>query len=128
MADESKRELIQLARQHADDTRPRQRGGKWSWTEALGRAPWGKGRPEEHEEAFRRAYAERLVELGLALPVGRSRTSGPSGKNPLTEVKLRGEKRETDRWTEAAAALGVDRNTFLRRAANELTERVLRGK
>jgi hypothetical protein len=72
------RYLPSLARQYADAVRPRKRGGKWTWTDAMARAPWDASIPAEHEATFRRAYAERLVELGLALPVGRSRTSGPS--------------------------------------------------
>lgn len=68
--------LPNLARQHAESVRPRKRGGKWSWTDARARAPWSRELPAEHEDAFRDAYAGRLVELGLALPLRRSRTSG----------------------------------------------------
>lgn len=52
------------------------------------------------------------------------RRGGPSGQNQLSEVKLRAEDDEIDRWTEAASKLGIDRNSFLRRAANELSDGV----
>lgn len=112
-----------LARAEAD--RARQTKEPVTWSGAIAKAPWSRQLPPEYEMPFRRAYAERLVERGLALPVGRSRTSGASGKNTLTEVKLRGELAETERWRAAAQRSGTDRNTFLRRAANQLADEIL---
>lgn len=114
-----------LARAYADKARAPKNAGKLTWTEALAKAPWSSRFPAEQEEAFRRAYAERLVERKLALPVGRSRTSGPSGENRLTQVALRADPSDIARWDEAARSAGLDRNSFLRRAAGELADRVL---
>lgn len=54
------------------------------------------------------------------------RASGPSGKNQLCDVKLRAEEDEIDDWTRAAEVSGMDRNSFLRLAANERAARILR--
>lgn len=53
------------------------------------------------------------------------RRGGPSGVNTLTEVKLRADDEEIEIWKTAAKRLGVNRNTFLRRAANQLSDEVL---
>lgn len=50
--------------------------------------------------------------------------SGKSGKNQLTEVKLRAEDDEIELWEVAASRAGIDRNTFLRAAANQFAETV----
>ncbi len=51
--------------------------------------------------------------------------SGASGKNLLTEVKLRAEDDEIEAWDDAARKLGVTRTAFLRTAANSLADDTL---
>lgn len=53
-------------------------------------------------------------------------SSGPSGKNQLHDVKLRAEEDEIEDWNRAAQASSMDRNSFLRLAANERAARILR--
>jgi hypothetical protein len=103
--------LPNLARKHADEARPR-KSGKWLWTEAMDRAPWSKTLPTEHETAFRRAYAERLVERGLALPAGRSRVSG---KTDLKPCKVYLSSEEFELTSEIAKAAGLSWSTWARR-------------
>lgn len=58
-------------------------------------------------------------------PKRTSGPSGPSGKHVKSEVKLRADEDEIEIWTRAAEAGDMDRNSFLRRAANELAKRIL---
>lgn len=53
------------------------------------------------------------------------RRGGASGKNLLTEVKLRAEDDEIELWDVAAERSGVDRNKFIRLAANQLAESLM---
>jgi hypothetical protein len=108
-------DAVTLAHQFAEATRPRQRGGPWTFTEAMARAPWGSARADidgEHESDFRRAYAEQLVERGLALRVGRSRTSGPAvseesrSERGQGRVNLRLSQRALEKLARLATAAG----------------------
>ncbi len=107
--------LPDLARKYADDTRPRKRGGPWSWTDAMARAPWSVKLPADHELEFRRAYAERLVERGLALRVGRSRTSGPSGETDLERCIVYLSAAERNATRALADAAGLSWSSWARR-------------
>lgn len=61
------------------------------------------------------AYADRLIERGLALPSSTGR-SGPSGRTLLPSVLVTSvspEQRAT--WDAAAKRAGLDRSTWIRR-------------
>lgn len=107
--------LSLLARGYADKARVPKATGKLTWTEALAKAPWSGKLPAEQEEPFRRAYAERLVERGLALPVGRSRTSGPSGETDLERCIVYLSTEERDSTRALAKAAGVSWSAWARR-------------
>lgn len=72
-----------LARSEAD--RARKTKKPISWSAALNKAPWSDTLPAAWEAGFRRSYAKRLVELGLALPAAKSGTT--SGKGGRTDLK-----------------------------------------
>lgn len=86
--------------------------------EALAEAPWAE---EYREHCTRRewsaAYADRLIERGLALPTseGRSGPSGPSGKAlhpPILITGVNPERRAA--WDRAAQAAGLSRSEWAR--------------
>lgn len=53
------------------------------------------------------------------------RKGDKSGKHTQTQVNLRADDDEVERWTLAAARSRMDRNSFLRFAARQLADRVL---
>ncbi len=74
-----------LARGFADKRRPVKE--PLTWSAALDAAPWSGKLPAAWEAPFRRAYAERLVERGLALPAAKAgTTSGKGGKTDLVRL------------------------------------------
>jgi hypothetical protein len=98
--------------------RRRARRAPLSRREALREAPWV---PEMalsgvHEHAFRAAYADRLIERGLALPSSTGR-SGPSGQHAQPRMVLSVSEEQRARWREAAEREGVTLSEWIRRAA-----------
>lgn len=92
-----------------------------TWSEALADAPWEKeGLLLPWEDTYRRAYAMRLVERGLAseaAPTGR--TSGPSGESTLARRTLRCSEEEFAEHDRRAAAAGIPWSTWVRRKLAE---------
>ena len=105
---------LNLARQAADKRRSRK--APLTRREALAEAPWVEGMPVDRR-AFAAAYADRLVELGIALPSteGSSGPSGPSGKNAHPLLNVRIPKLDQDRYREAAAHYGMTLSAWVRR-------------
>ena len=97
--------------------------GQGSRNDRAGWVAYWDGDPRVDDPVFstRREARAHTDEMNAAP----KRPSGPGGKNQLTEVKLRAEDDEIDAWTRAAEKSGVDRNSFIRQAANDLAEDVL---
>jgi hypothetical protein len=112
---------VALAVAAANKRRPRR--VPLSRREALAEAPWlaEMAASGVSQRAFRAAYADRLVELGLALPstAHLPRPSGPSGTSSLPRVTIRGcSAEQIARWDSAARRAGLDRSAWLRRVAD----------
>ena len=106
--------LLNLARAAADKRRTVKE--TLTWRAALDEAPWSSKLPAAWESAFRRAYAERLAERGIAAPAAKAGTT--SGKGGKTELKGRLVYMTPDELTETAArakAAGVPWSTWARR-------------
>jgi hypothetical protein len=118
---------LQLAREAADRASPRKRpltraralkqaGDAWR---ALQGGPLG--RYAESGIAMQRpwcaAYADRLIERGLALPssTGRSGPSGSSGGHASPRMTLSASTEQLRAWDAAAKRAGLDRSTWIRR-------------
>jgi len=84
-------------------------------SEALAAAPWSPEMPAAWERAFRAAYADRLEELGRALPAKPSGTSGRSGVNLQARRTLRASEQEFADHDAKAKAAGLDWTTWARR-------------
>ena len=113
-ADDPGRYLPAIAIGHAD--RAKRPKGPLSWSDALAAAPWDPSLPAAWEDAFRRAYAGRLVELGVAQRAGRTGvTSGPSGKTKLVQCRLYLSEMEQVTQKAAAAAQNLSWSTWARR-------------
>ena len=112
------RYLPALAVSYAD--RARMPAKQLSWSEALAAAPWDPSLPAAWEGAFRRAYAGRLVELGVAREAGRaSSTRGTSlsdedrATRGLGRLTLRLRQSAIDRLTAEAERVGCSRATLV---------------
>lgn len=85
-------------------------------SEALAAAPWAPEMPAAWEQAFREAYADRLIARKLALPAKRSGTSrGAGGKTDLIQARLYLSKQEHDEQKAIADAAGLSWSNWARR-------------
>jgi hypothetical protein len=113
-SDDPGRFLPALARAAAD--RRRSRREPLSWSEAIAEAPWDVSMPAAWEAAFRRAYAQRLVERGLARAAAPSGSRSESGEHKHPMIPVRAPKVDQDRWRAKAAARGISYSDYVRRA------------
>lgn len=117
-ADDPGQYLPALARVAAE--RRRGRSVPLRWSEALAEAPWDtETMPPAWETEFRRAYAARLVERGLALPAARAGHSGKSGATQLERRKVSGTPEEFASQDARARAAGLPWATWARRKLSE---------
>lgn len=86
-----------------------------SRSEALAAAPWHHTMPAAWETAFRAAYADRLEELGVALPAKPSGASGPTQRDDerasrgLGRLTLRPSQKAIDKFSAEAERIGCSR-------------------
>lgn len=116
MKPNTKLATLSLARAAADK-RPKRREPLMR-SEALAEAPWDEAYREHcSQREWCAAYADRLIERGLALPTseGRSGPSGPSGRGKHPPIMITGvDPERVARWTHAAQAAGVSRSEWAR--------------
>lgn len=110
---------INLARQAADRRRPR--ADPLTRREALNEAPWFAALTESGcgEREWRVAYADRLIERGLAEPSSHGRRSGPSGPSGRGTGKKLGvlfDDMRLERYRAAAATAGMTLADWARQA------------
>ena len=112
--------LPALARGAADRRRPR-KTDPIKWSAALAEAPWQPRHfPAAWELAFRRAYAERLVERSIALPAKLpGRSGGKGGKTLLASRKVYATPAEFADQDRRAEAAGLSWSTYARRRLAE---------
>lgn len=102
-----------LARAAADKARARKT--PLTRSAALAAAPWDGSFPSAWETRFREAYADRLEELGCALPAKPSGASGPSQSDEarvergLGTIKLRLPQSVLDKLERDAERVGCSR-------------------
>lgn len=103
-----------LARAAAD--RARARAHPLTRAAALAAAPWDSATmPAAWEMPFRTAYADRLEELGAALPAAPSGSRNEGGKTDLVQCRLYLSEQERDQQYALAKAAGVSWSTWARR-------------
>jgi hypothetical protein len=96
------RTKLQLAARAAADRVPFVYGVVFGWRDAKAQAP-ASALPLEQQPEFRRAYAERLVERGLARPASAPKP-GRSGGAPHSKdrIKVSFTPAQRTRWERAA--------------------------
>lgn len=107
---------LNLARQAADKRRPRRT--PLSRRQALAEAPWIERFRESGcgEREWRAAYADRLIERGIAEPSSSGRRSGPSGssgRHQTPRIRISASEERIARWQRAARAAGVSLAVWL---------------
>jgi hypothetical protein len=105
--------LPALARAAADKMRARKT--PMSRSAALAATPWDASMPPAWERETRAAFADRLVERGLALPAREGGASGASGTTDLVQCKLYLSKAEQAAQKATAKAAGLSWSTWARR-------------
>jgi hypothetical protein len=83
--------------------------------EALAATPWDAAMPAAWERETRAAFADRLVERGIALPAAKSGVSGASGTTDLVQCKLYLSREEQAAQKATAKAAGLSWSTWARR-------------
>lgn len=107
-------DLARIARAAADKLpRPNE---PLSRSAALASAPWLPSMPPAWEREFRKAYADRLEELGAALPAKPSSSARGSGGVTTLERRLLSQSSQEFRDQDAKAkAVGLSWSTWARR-------------
>lgn len=117
-ADDPAQYLPLLARTAADKVRvPKE---PLTRSAALASAPWDESMPAAWEDEFRRAYADRLEELGVAAAAKRSGSRGPRGYETKLERRLLSQSAEEfAEQDERARAAGLSWSTWARRKLSQ---------
>jgi hypothetical protein len=107
---------LTLAASAADKRRTRKE--PLSRREALREAPWVPTMAESgvDQRAFRAAYADRLVERGIALPSTAElpRPSGPSGRRVTKQITITVDPERLAKYDAAAARSRRNRSDWIR--------------
>lgn len=78
------------------------------WREAMALANFSSA-SREQERAYRRAFAERLVERGLARPAGAPKPDRARGEHTRDRIKVSYTEEQRARWERAAKGTPLSR-------------------